>query len=147
MESEQLNPYEPPNSESGNQSHARHLSPLGEVSPRGPALIITMGFVIGVMFTAMTFSSNPLLGLTLMAASTVIAGLAYRRSTQNFPHKSGIRLKQVFFSSLAFLPLFTSIGLKGTHSSNAGFITLLFAIGASIAAGIFASGTRREARN
>jgi 4-hydroxybenzoate polyprenyltransferase len=105
-----------------------------------------MGFAIGVVFTALTFDFNPLLGLFLMAASTMIAGLAYRRSTKHFPRKSGVRLKQVCFSGLAFLPLVMSTGMMGTQSSNPASLILLFAIGLSITTGILASGTRREPR-
>ena len=135
------NPYAPPTEATALPS-IRHDSP--SEFRRGPAWYIAFAGLAGGFASIPILILQNAMGFVMVPVGCVIGGLIFRIRSHQWPHDPTVRSRQLIYSALAMvLPPTALLFLAGPYGQGPAVIMIGAIVGASVACGIFASGTRR----
>ena len=111
---------------------------------RGPALyIVGCGFLGGFVAVPSLMARNAI-GLLAITFGCIAGGLAFRLTTENGQHDATVRWRQIVYSLVAVvLPTLLCWFATDEYGPRIPYTVIAFSVGASVAIGIFVSGTRR----
>ncbi len=90
------------------------------------------------------FAHQSAVGVAMIPAGCVIGGFIFRIRSHQWPHDPTVRKRQLIYSALSIiLPPTALFFLAGPYGQGPAIMMIGAIVGASVAGGIFASGTRR----
>ncbi len=135
------NPYAPP-TQAPASPQVRHDGP--SEFRRGPAWYIVFAGLAGGFAMVPFLVDQNAVALAMIPAGCVIGGFIFRIRSHQWPYDPTVRKRQLIYSALAIiLPPTALFFLGGPYGQGPAIMMIGAIVGASVAGGIFASGTRR----
>jgi hypothetical protein len=112
---------------------------------KGPAMLIAIGAFLGGIAGAPLLMNENILGFFGVLPGSLLAGIAYRLRSANWPVDPTACYRRYRYATLAVVPvpLLTAM-VTGMRAQGLGITILAFVIGMSVALGILVSGDRRS---